>query len=393
MAANRVFATSRLTTNLFSIVTLTSVKRTPSCSRVPQFWPQQQRTSGNPSILLPRIISRAMSSTAPSVQIGIQISKAGGPEVLEYKTDLPVPTPKEGQVLVKNNLAGINFIDTYFRTGLYPSPKPEILGCEGTGTIVALGPGPNVNNFAVGDRVAWLNKEGYAEYSVAPMTRVAKIPEGIADEQALAVFLTGLTCLSFVKEAYPAKKGDWILLHAAAGGAGIIMTQLLKLAGAKVIGTAGGPEKVALVKSLGADVVIDYKSADGSNWLKKVLEVTGGEGVNAVFDSVGKDTWEDSLKAVKRKGTVVFFGNSSGPVPPLNLLSLGAKNTKVCRPTLYGYIHTQEEFNHYTQELFRLLQSGELKTKIHKIYPIKDIQEAHKDIEGRKTTGKLLVKL
>ena len=262
----------------------------------------------------------APACSIPTTQKGIQITQTGGPEVLQFKTDIPVPTPGEGEVLVKNNLSGVNYIDTYFRTGLYPSPKPEVLGREGAGTIVAVGPGPNPKGFAVGDRVAWLNTGGYAEYSVAPMERrVAKIPDGVTDEQVLAALLSGLTVLSLVKEAYPVKKGDWILVHAAAGGAGFLMTQLLKLFGAKVIGTAGGPEKVELVKSLGADVVIDYKSDEGKNWLEKVMEVTDGKGVDAVFDSVGRDTWENSLNAVKRKGTVVFFGNASGPVPPLQI--------------------------------------------------------------------------
>lgn len=262
----------------------------------------------------------ASAASIPTTQRAIQVTKTGGPEVLEFKTDVPVPKPGEGEVLVKNNLSGVNYIDTYFRTGLYPSPKPEVLGREGAGTIVALGPGPNPQGFAVGDRVAWLNSGGYAEYSVAPTDkRVAKIPDGVADEQVLAVFLSGLTVLSLITEAYPVQKGDWILVHAAAGGAGFLMTQLLKRIGAKVIGTAGGPEKVELVKSLGADVVIDYKSAEGTNWLANVMEATNGEGVAAVFDSVGKDTWEGSINAVKRKGTVVYFGNASGPVPPLQI--------------------------------------------------------------------------
>ena len=275
----------------------------------------------------PASISQSIASSSahtmsgpsiPTTQKGIRISTTGGPEVLEFKTDLPVPTPGEGQVLVKNNLSGVNFIDTYFRTGLYPSPKPEVLGREGVGTIVALGSG-DLHGFKVGDRVAWLDTAGYAEYSLAKANKTAKVPDGVKDEDVLAAFLSGLTVLTFVREAYPVQKDDWILVHAAAGGAGFLMTQLLKLAGAKVIGTAGGPEKVNLVKSLGADVVIDYKSPEGQNWLEKVKEATGGEGVAAVFDSVGKDTWDDSLNALKRKGTAVFFGNASGPVPPFSI--------------------------------------------------------------------------
>lgn len=300
----------------------------------------------------------ATTTNLPTTQRAIQISRTGGPDVLEYHTSLPVPTPGPGQVLVKNNLCGINFIDTYFRTGLYPSPKPEILGREGAGTIVAVG--PDVNNFQIGDRVAWLNTGGYAEYSLAPAEkRVVRIPEGVSDEQALSVLLSGITTLSLVKEAYPVQPGDWILVHAAAGGAGYLMTQMLKDIGAKVIGTAGGPEKVELVKGLGADVVIDYKSPDGAKWLDKVMEVTGGEGVAAVYDSVGKDTWEDSIKAVKRKGTMVFFGNASGPVPPLNIQYVDS-----CIPN--GYLSTDSCLDFSLQRTSSSCAPPSSTTLIHK---------------------------
>ncbi|KAK2792768.1 NADPH:quinone reductase [Onygenales sp. PD_12] len=332
--------------------------------------------------------------TLPTTQRAIQITETGGPEVLTYRTDLPIPTPGPGEVLIKNSLSGINYIDTYFRTGLYPSPKPEILGREAIGTIVAVGPGENPKNFAVGERVAWSHGASYAEYSVAPtLAKIARVPKGVRDEDVLAVFLSGLTVLTFIREAYAVQKGDWILVHAAAGGAGSLMTQLLKIAGAKVIGTAGGREKVELVKGLGAEVVIDYRSPEGEKWVEKVKEVTGGQGVDAVFDSVGKDTWEGSLEAVKRKGTVVSFGNASGAVPPFNIGRLGAKNIKILRPTVFGYIATQEEFDHYTKELFGFLKSGQLKTRVHKIYPLEEVQQAHIDLESRGTTGKLLLEI
>lgn len=247
----------------------------------------------------------------------VVVEQTGGPEVLQYKTSYPVPTPKEGQLLVRNNICGVNYIDTYFRTGLYASPKPEILGREGAGTVVALG--PNTSGFQVGDRVAWLGTGGYAEYTAAPAVKAVKIPEGVSDEDIMASFLSGLTTLAFATETYAVQKGDWVLVHAAAGGAGFLMTQILKNIGAKVIGTAGGPEKCALVKSLGADLVIDYRSEEGKDWVKLVNEATGGRGVDVVYDSVGKDTWEGSLEAVKRKGTIVWFGNASGPVPPIAL--------------------------------------------------------------------------
>ncbi|KKK22988.1 hypothetical protein P175DRAFT_0429586 [Aspergillus ochraceoroseus IBT 24754] len=330
--------------------------------------------------------------SVPSTMKAVVVEKVGGPEVLEFRTNHPVPTPQEGQLLVKNNICGVNYIDTYFRTGLYPSAKPEILGREAAGTVVAVGPGANPYNFQVGDRVAWLSSTGYAEYSVAPQAKTVKIPDGVSDEDAMASFLSGLTVLSFVKETYPVQKGDWVLLHAAAGGAGFLMTQILKSIGAHVIGTAGGPEKLALVKSLGADYVIDYRSEEGKDWAKKVKEITNGRGVDVVYDSVGKDTWEGSLDVVKRKGTVVWFGNASGPVPPLPLNKLSPKCVKVARPTLFGYIETREEFEFYVNELFTLLRTGQLKVKIHKIYPLEEVAQAHIDLEGRKTTGKLLLK-
>ncbi|OQD76524.1 hypothetical protein PENDEC_c004G06048 [Penicillium decumbens] len=338
----------------------------------------------------PFSFSPIRTMSVPTNMKAVVVEQTGGPEVLQYKTSWPVPTPQEGQLLVRNNISGVNYIDTYFRTGLYASPKPEILGREGAGTVVALG--PNTSGFKVGDRVAWLGTSGYAEYTAAPAAKAVKIPEGVSDEDVMASFLSGLTVLSLAKETYAVQKGDWVLVHAAAGGAGFLMTQVLKNIGAKVIGTAGGPEKCALVKSLGADVVIDYRSEEGKDWVKLVKEATGGRGVDVVYDSVGKDTWEGSLEAVKRKGTIVWFGNASGPVPPISLPTLSPKCVKIARPTLFGYIETREEFEYYTNELFSLLQSGQLKVKIHKVYPLEDIIQVHKDLEGRKTTGKPLLK-
>ncbi|KAL3470922.1 hypothetical protein BJX99DRAFT_250840 [Aspergillus californicus] len=327
-----------------------------------------------------------------STMKAIVVEKVGGPDVLEVRTNQPVPTPQEGQLLVKNSICGVNYIDTYFRTGLYPSAKPEILGREAVGTVVALGPGANPYNFQIGDRVAWLATSGYAEYAAVPQLKTVKVPSGISDEDVMGSFLSGLTVLSLAKETYPVRKGDWVLLHAAAGGAGFLMTQILKTMGATVIGTAGGPEKVELVKSLGADYVIDYRSEEEKDWVKKVKEITGGRGVDVVYDSVGQDTWEGSLEAVTRKGTIVWFGNASGPVPPLPLNKLSPKCVKVARPTLFGYIETREEFEFYVNELFNLLKSGQLKVKVHKVYPLDQVAQAHADLEGRKSTGKLLLK-
>jgi NADPH2:quinone reductase len=262
--------------------------------------------------------SQYRNMSVPSSQQAIVIETTGGPEVLQFKTDFPVPAPKAGELLVKNSVSGINYIDTYYRTGLYPSQKPEVLGREAVGIVVAVGPDAKYD-FKVGDRVIWLGTTSYAQYSAVSAEKTAKIPDRVKDEDALAAFLSGMTVLSLAMETYAVQKNDWVLLHAAAGGAGFLMTQILKSIGAKVIGTAGGPEKVALVKSLGADHVIDYRSEEGKDWVKAVKEITGGRGVDVVYDSVGKDTWEGSLDAVKKKGTVIWFGNSSGPVPPIPL--------------------------------------------------------------------------
>jgi len=251
-----------------------------------------------------------MSSSIPSVMKAILVPKTGGAEVLEYTESAPVPTLADGQVLVKNDLAGVNFIDTYFRSGLYPSPTgyPLITGQEAASTIVKI-QGANPLNFKVGDRVVWIKQGSYAEYTALPADRVIKIPDGVSDEDAVGGFLMGMTALSLVKEAYPVKKGDTILVHAAAGGMGLLLTQLLKEIGATVIATAGGPEKCALAKANGADYVIDYKASSGPTWVEQVLKLTDGKGVDCTFDGVGKDTYEGSLEVAKRKSKVVYYGN------------------------------------------------------------------------------------
>ncbi|KAH7626106.1 hypothetical protein B0T09DRAFT_293365 [Sordaria sp. MPI-SDFR-AT-0083] len=332
-------------------------------------------------------------SSIPQTQKAVVVEDVGGPEVLQYRTDYAVTQPGEGQVLVKNAVAGINYIDTYFRTGLYPSAKPEVLGREAAGTVVALGPNTEQDNLQVGDRVLWLGNAGYAEYSAVPAAKTVKLPDSVSYETAVASFMSGLTVLALTRETYEVKPGDWVLVHAAAGGAGFLMTQVLKKLGAKVIGTAGGPEKVELVKSLGADHVIDYRSEQGKDWVSTVMSLTEGKGVDVVYDSVGKDTWEGSLAVVKRKGTIVWFGNSSGPIPPLPLNKLSPKCVKVARPTLFGYIATREEFESYSRDLFELLTSGALNVHIHGFYSLAEVAQAHRDLEGRKTCGKLLIRL
>ncbi len=322
----------------------------------------------------------------------IVCNKTGDPSVLEYKSDQPTPKPTSGQILVKNTFAGINYIDTYFRTGLYPAPNglPMIVGQEAAGTVAAIGPDTK-SDLKEGDRVVWLKFGGYAEYTAAPAEKVVKIPEGIKDEDAVGSFLMGMTAMSITQDSYKVKKGDFVLVHAAAGGVGLLMCQILRKIGARVIGTAGGPEKCKLAKENGAEFLIDYKAE--KDWLGKVKEITNGEGCDVVYDSVGKDTWEHSLEAVKRKGTVVFYGNASGPVPAIPLPKLTAKNSKTCRPTLTNYTATREELEYYANEVFSAVKSGDLKVKVYKVYPLKEAKSAHEDLEGRRTTGKLLLKL
>ncbi|KAJ9123501.1 hypothetical protein QFC24_003715 [Naganishia onofrii] len=253
-------------------------------------------------------------STIPSTMRGVLCTAVGGPSVLSYQTDLPVPRPTAGQVLIHNTYAGINYIDTYFRSGVYPSPKPEILGRDGEGVIVALGQGETYG-LKVGQRVVWMGSGGYAEYSAVPALHVATIPDGIPETIAVAALLQGLTALTMITESHPTKPREWCLVHAAAGGVGLWLCQLLKALGARVIGTASTAEKVEEATRAGAEHMINY-SLPEADLVGRVLEITGGEGVSAVFDGVGKDTFDDDLKVVKRKGTVVSFGNASGVVPP-----------------------------------------------------------------------------
>jgi NADPH2:quinone reductase len=249
-------------------------------------------------------------SSIPSKMKAILVPENGGADVMKYTDSQPVPALSDGQVLVKNHFAGVNFIDTYFRTGLYPAPGglPMIIGQEASGTIAKVD-GSNPLGFKEGDRVVWIKFGGYAEYTAVPADKVVKIPDGVSDEEAVGGFLMGMTALSLVKEAYPVKKGETVLVHAAAGGMGLLLCQILRDMGVTVIGTAGGPEKCALAKENGATHVIDYKKTDGPSWVEQVMKLTDGKGVDCTYDGVGKDTYEGDLEVAKRKSKVVYFGN------------------------------------------------------------------------------------
>ncbi|KAI9677135.1 MAG: NADPH:quinone reductase [Bathelium mastoideum] len=325
----------------------------------------------------------------PKTMSGVIINKTGGTEVLEYKTDLPVPQPKEGEVLVKNDYVGVNFIDTYFRTGLYPAPGfPYTLGREGEGTLVAAGPNtPSAP--APGTRVVYMGQHAYAQYTAVLADSTIAVPAGIPETDAAAGFLQGLTALTLIREAHHVNKGDWVLVHAAAGGTGLWLCQLLRLVGAHTIGTASTPEKRELAKKNGAEVVVDYAHED----LKaRVMELTGGKGVVAAFDGVGKATFDLSMDCLARKGSMISFGNASGAVPPLTISRLSAKNVRLMRPTLFQFLATREELEQYATELLDMMAKSNIDVRIHEIYPLKDVVRAHHDLEGRKSTGKLLLK-
>ncbi|KAI9769572.1 MAG: NADPH:quinone reductase [Geoglossum umbratile] len=319
---------------------------------------------------------------------GVEVSKTGGVEVLEYKTDLPVPTPKEGEVLVKNDFVGINYIDIYIRSGFFPSPKPEILGREAEGHIVDVGP-QCPPQLRVGDRVAYMANGTYAEYTATPVARTALVPESLPPSYGAAALLQGITALTLIRESYPVQPGDWILVHAAAGGVGLWLCQHLRAIGAKTIGTASTTSKMELARANGADYMINYTNEDV---VAKVNEITGGEGVKVVYDGVGKATFDSDLECLAPKGSLISIGSASGPVPPVPILRLSAKNLRLMRPTVYGYIVTAEEFKYYAEELFRFMVEEKFNVQVHDVYPLQDAARAHVDLEGRKTTGKLLLK-
>ncbi|OLN95787.1 putative quinone oxidoreductase [Colletotrichum chlorophyti] len=330
-----------------------------------------------------------MASSAPQTMNGIQIPRTGGVEVLDHHTDLPVPTPSEGQVLVRNEYAGINYIDTYFRTGLYPAPLPIILGREGAGTVVSAH--PSVADFKAGDRVVYMGSFGsYATYSAVPASSLLRLPEALSTETAAAALLQGLTAWTFVREAGEVREGDWVLVHAAAGGVGLLLVQMLRAVGAKVIGTTSSDEKCALAKKNGAEWVVNSRS---QNLVEEVKKITGGHGADVIFDGVGKATFDGDLEIAARKGRLVVFGNASGAVPPFDILKLGSKNLKVMRPVVNNYVATREELDKYSTELFDMITSGKIDIAIHKVYPLQDVKTAHTDLESRKTTGKLLLKV
>jgi NADPH2:quinone reductase len=317
----------------------------------------------------------------------IQISKTGGPEEMVL-VDAPVPTPGPNQALIKVGAAGVNFIDVYFRIGLYKADLPFTPGNEGAGTIEAVGPG--VTDFVPGDRVAWgMFRGSYAEYVVVPTSQLVKLPEEVDFKTGAAALLQGMTAHYLSHSSFPLKAGDKCLVHAAAGGAGRLLVQMAKMRGATVYGTAGTDEKAAIAKSGGADEVIVYTRQD---FVAEVKNLTGGKGVDVVYDSVGASTFLKGLDIIRPRGMMVLFGQSSGAVPPFDPSLLNQKGSLfMTRPSLAHHCLTREELTWRAGDVLGWIAAGKLELRIDKTYPLADAAQAHRDLEGRKTAGKLLL--
>lgn len=317
----------------------------------------------------------------------IQVKQVGGPEVME-PVELPVPEPKPNEAVVKVAAAGVNFIDVYHREGRYKVPLPFIPGQEGAGVVTAVGAEVNLVN--KGDRVAWSGLlGGYAEYAAVPADRLVPIPGGVSDQQAAAVMLQGMTAHYLLHDTYSLKRGQTALVHAAAGGVGLLLVQMAHHLGARVIGTVSTEEKAKLAREAGADEIILYTHSDFEAETKRL---TGGKGVDVVYDSVGKTTFDKGLNILRPRGMMALFGGSSGAVPPFDPIVLTQKGSLfLTRPSLGHYIATREELMSRSSAVLGMIAAGKLKLRIEHTYMLAEAQRAHQDMEGRKTTGKLLL--
>ena len=315
------------------------------------------------------------------------MQKTGGPEVLNL-VDLPIPKPKPNEVIVKIAAAGVNFIDVYFREGRYPATPPFVDGQEAAGVVNEVG--SEVKSLKVGDRVAYTGVLGsYAEYAAVPADRLVRVPPNVKDEQAAAAMLQGMTAHYLVNSTYSLKKGETALIHAAAGGVGLLLVQMAKNIGARAIGTVGLAEKAKLAREAGADDVILYTEQDFETETKRL---TDGKGVHVVYDGVGKSTFEKDFNVLRHRGYLVLFGGASGPVPPIDPMILTQKGSLfLTRPSLTHYIATREELERRATDVLNMISAGKLKLRIAHVYKLQDAQQAHRDLEGRKTTGKLLL--
>ncbi|HTY42248.1 MAG TPA: quinone oxidoreductase [Thermoanaerobaculia bacterium] len=317
----------------------------------------------------------------------IRVHAPGGPEVLRFE-DVPDPRPQAGEALVRVEAAGVNFIDVYHRSGLYKMAMPLTLGHEAAGTVVAVG--TDVRDLAPGDRVAWASVPGsYAELAAVPAARLVKLPAGLSAKQGAAAMLQGMTAHYLACSTYPLKSGDACLVHAGAGGVGLLLTQIAKRRGARVFTTVSNAEKARLSRDAGADATIDYTTQD---FEAEVRRLTGGQGVQVVYDSVGKTTFEKGLACLARRGMMVLFGQSSGPVAPLDPQVLSQRGSLyLTRPTLFHYTATREELVERAGEVLGWIASGALKLRIDREFPLSEAAAAHRALEARQTTGKVLL--
>lgn len=319
--------------------------------------------------------------------LAIQVKEPGGPEVLT-PTELPTPEPKDGEALIQIKAIGVNFIDVYFREGRYPAPLPFVDGQEASGVVTAVG--PNVTSVKVGDRVAYTGVLGsYAEYASVAASKLVQIPDALSYEDAAAAMLQGMTAHYLVYGTYKLQAGETALIHAAAGGVGQLLVQLGKEIGATVIGTAGSEDKCKLALEAGADECINYSNSD---FEAETMRLTDDKGVHVVYDGVGKATFDRDLEVLRPRGYLVLFGGASGAVPPFDLIKLSQKGSLfITRPTLLHYIATREELEWRAGEVLNKIVEGKLRLSINHKYALKDAAQAHRDLEGRKTTGKLLL--
>jgi len=317
----------------------------------------------------------------------IQVARVGGPEVLEV-VDLPVPEPKSDEALVETKAVGVNFIDIYLREGRYPAPLPFVNGQEAAGVVSAIG--SDVKNVQPGDRVAYTGVLGaYAEYAAVQSDRLVQIPAELDFNQAAAVLLQGMTAHYLSHSTYRLKQGDTALVQAAAGGVGLLLVQIAKNIGVRVIGTVGSEAKAKLARDAGADEVVNYTEQDFES---ETLRLTGGRGVDVVYDGVGKSTFAKDLNVLRPRGYLVLFGGASGPVPPFDPIILSQKGSLfLTRPTLAHYTAAREELEWRAGDVFQMITTGKLKLRIHGTYPLSEASSAHRDLEGRKTTGKILL--
>jgi NADPH2:quinone reductase len=321
------------------------------------------------------------------VSKAVRFHKTGGAEVLQVE-DVSVGDPGPGEARIRHIAIGVNFVDTYQRSGLYPTQLPAVAGNEAAGVVEAVGAG--VTDIKAGDRAAYTGLVGaYCEKRLAPADRLVKLPDGITEEQAASMLLKGLTVHYLIFTTYPVKKGETVLWHAAAGGVGLIACQWLKALGVTVIGTAGSEEKLALAKAHGAEHVINYSK---ESFVERVKAITGGKGVPVVYDGVGKTTWDGSLDCLQPRGLVASFGNASGAVPPVNIGILATKGSLyVTRPTLVTHIASRADLVERSNALFDVVKSGKVKVEPTKRYKLADAQAAHRDLEERKTTGSVIL--